>query len=263
MVLFTGCIDNNYDLSDIDTTSEFKVNDLVIPLNLEPVVLSDIIKVEEGDQLKEFTVNGQTFYAVEQSGEFNSDAIDVAGFNAEPDPMYDKTATFTPTRGGASKIARRHAEGTGLEIFYLLEPVEEALEYEAYDIDGSVKALTFIEFDALAFTIDLSTTSLSSDLTTTLQDVSLLIPAGLEVTKVVAGGMDYDSSSYDIETGVLTLGSVALVDNKTSIVVTASGINLAHYDDPFKYDPRFRLRKLYTHLPVLYRRLQAQDRRPG
>lgn len=38
-----GCTDSDYDLSDIDTTAQFNVNNLVIPVNLSDIVLSDII----------------------------------------------------------------------------------------------------------------------------------------------------------------------------------------------------------------------------
>ena len=76
-MLLTGCIDNGYDLTDIDTTSEIKVNDLTLPVNLAPVTLSDIIAVgeNEDDKVKEVTINGKTFYAVEETGSFSSDPL--------------------------------------------------------------------------------------------------------------------------------------------------------------------------------------------
>ena len=37
LLMLPGCIDDNYDLSDIDTTTELKVNDLVVPLNLKSI----------------------------------------------------------------------------------------------------------------------------------------------------------------------------------------------------------------------------------
>ena len=42
-LVFTGCIDNSYDLSDIDTTTQLRFNNLVLPIQMDPILLSDII----------------------------------------------------------------------------------------------------------------------------------------------------------------------------------------------------------------------------
>ena len=58
-VMLTGCIDDSYDLSDIDTTAELKVKDLVLPLNIDDIVLSDIFDLEDNSRIK--VVNGEYF----------------------------------------------------------------------------------------------------------------------------------------------------------------------------------------------------------
>ena len=77
-LVLSGCIDKDYDLANIDTTSEFQVNDLVLPIQIDPVKLGDIITVKPGDKIKEVTLNGKTFYALEASGEFESDSIRIS-----------------------------------------------------------------------------------------------------------------------------------------------------------------------------------------
>ncbi len=37
VVGLTGCVDDKYDLSDIDTTTRIQVNDLVLPVNIDAV----------------------------------------------------------------------------------------------------------------------------------------------------------------------------------------------------------------------------------
>lgn len=71
----SGCVDSDYDLSDIDTTAQFKVNDLTIPVNLNDILLSDIIKVNNnpGDIIQE--IDGE--YVVIRDGDFKSDPIKV------------------------------------------------------------------------------------------------------------------------------------------------------------------------------------------
>ena len=48
LLLFASCIDDKYDLGDIDTTVEVKVVDLVVPMNLDEITLSSLISLDEG-----------------------------------------------------------------------------------------------------------------------------------------------------------------------------------------------------------------------
>ena len=56
----TACIDDAYDLSDIDSTVGVKVNDLVVPLKLDAITLQNLFDIEENSQIKE--INGE--YAI-------------------------------------------------------------------------------------------------------------------------------------------------------------------------------------------------------
>lgn len=235
LILLPSCIDNNYDLSDIDTTSEFKVKDLVLPVNMDPVYLSDIIKVEEGDRIKEVTINGKTFYAVEQSGDFNSDGIDVDRFEADAEPMEDKVATFRPLISTLPLSSNRKANSSEVD-FYLVEPVVEDIEYKADDIDGSVKALTKIYCENLDFVIDVRTSSLDASIGSELRDLNLHLPNGLNVTAIVAGGISYPASLYNYNDGSITLEKVPMTNNATNIKITADAINLELNECTFRYD---------------------------
>ena len=233
-LLFTGCIDDKYDLSDIDTTSEFKVKDLVLPVNLEPIVLSDVIKIKEGDELKEVTINGNTFYAVEQTGDFHSDGIDVNTFYAEPEPMTDKTAIFKLAE--SRQINGKRNANTSKS--YLLEKeVNEALEYEAKDIDGAVRDLSSIYFKDMSLKMTVSTTNLSSGINSQMSNVKLTIPKGLTLKSIKAGNENYDTNTYNATTGELSLTkSFALSNNRVVIEIIATAVDLSSYDKPFKYN---------------------------
>lgn len=234
-MLLTSCIDDNYDLSDIDTTSEFKVDNLALPINLDPVVLSDIIKIKEGDELKEVTIGDNTFYAVQRSGEFNSDGIYVNKFEAGAEKMNDRTATFR-LRGSSSAPGKRNASSN--ELMYLISPVRENLEYDATDIDGSVRDLTVIYFDDTVLKLTISTNGLSSGIQSRLTDVQLTVPKGLSIKNVKAGGVNYGPNAYDPDSGTLTLAEgFDLTNNQASIEITADGVSLAGYDGTFTYNP--------------------------
>lgn len=41
-IALTACVDDKYDLSDIDTTVQVEVNDLTLPVNIDPFTMSSI-----------------------------------------------------------------------------------------------------------------------------------------------------------------------------------------------------------------------------
>ena len=79
--IFSSCVDDNYDLSDIDTTVRVNVNDLTVPVKLDEILLSSII--EEGDRIK--VVNGE--YAVTEDGEFESKEVEIPNRNSASAPQ--------------------------------------------------------------------------------------------------------------------------------------------------------------------------------
>ena len=248
-VLLTGCIDDKYDLSDIDTTSQFKITDLVLPLNLDPVLLSDIIKIEEGEKLTEVTINGNTFYAVEQSGSFYSEGIKINAFTAYPDPMEKEQAVFRPA--GTPRAAKKKVPGV-VSYFELESPVTEELKYNATGIDGSLRDLSKINFNEVLFTISISTKSVSSEVKTKLTDVKLHLPEGLGVTYVKAGEISFSPEVYNPADGTVEIDGFDIKDNAAVITIAATSIDFKDYKvNPFAYDAftntgAFHLNSMFT-----------------
>lgn len=56
----TSCVDDKYDLSDIESTARIEVKDLMVPINLDVISLENIIEIEEGKAVE--IVDGQ--YAI-------------------------------------------------------------------------------------------------------------------------------------------------------------------------------------------------------
>ena len=240
-LLLTGCIDDNYDLSDIDTTSKFKVDSLAIPVNLAPVVLDDIIKIKEGDNLKKDTLNGKVFYAVKQTGEFHSDGINVNKFSVEPDPLQSKTATFRPAENANNARGYRRANG---KSYVLKDAVNEEIHYTATDIDGAVRGLTEINFEPMLFEMTLVSSQVSKGIKTQMSDILLTLPKGLVIQGIKAGDKNgdksYAPSVYNPELGTLKIESFEFTD-EGKIQITATGLHLkAEYygEDIFNYDIR-------------------------
>lgn len=77
-----SCVNEDYDLSNLDTTIGVKVNDLTLALNLDAITLDKVMDLNEGDQLKEVIdpATGEKIYAVLEDGTFESDPITINGF---------------------------------------------------------------------------------------------------------------------------------------------------------------------------------------
>lgn len=77
-VLLSGCVDNNYDLDDIDTTTRIPVTDLTIPLNLKSILLDDVLDLSDNENISVSEANGKKIYAIEKSGTIEYDNISIA-----------------------------------------------------------------------------------------------------------------------------------------------------------------------------------------
>lgn len=216
MVSMTGCIDNDYDLSDIDTTSEFKVTDLIIPVNIESVTLDDIFDIKEGDQIKEVTLNNETFYAVRESGTFASDPVNIPSFSTDA-PHISPAALSFSLPSAANLPAKSSSAGT--VSLKLDNPVKKQVAYKAEAIDASILEITELFTDrfhiSLTFSADPEVSSIAS---LELSDLMLELPKGLNVESILPGGTYND--------GRLMIPSVELENGIATITLTASRINL-------------------------------------
>ena len=88
-----GCIDNDYDLKDIDTTAQLRVNDLTLPLNLDPITLDGVISLNENDCV---TTNEDGNYVIIKTGTFHSDDIEVKAITAKLKTEFDPVKMSIP-----------------------------------------------------------------------------------------------------------------------------------------------------------------------
>lgn len=88
--VLTGCVDENYNLEDIDTTMKFQVNNLTLPLNLAPVKLEDLVDLTSEEGID--TINGE--YVLLKEGQFTSDKMEIATIIAKPTGDNDAKNTM-------------------------------------------------------------------------------------------------------------------------------------------------------------------------
>lgn len=126
LLLLTSCIDDNYDLSDVDTTSRINVNDLVLPVNIDPIRLGDVIEIDDESRIQVVNLNDKEFYALVQNGSFVSDPIEIDGVKAVPDPL-------NPTRETLERLIADNSSfraPSGEFIF----PINEVGNYFSYNV---------------------------------------------------------------------------------------------------------------------------------
>lgn len=238
IVTLTGCIDDKYDLSDIDTTSEFKIKDLVIPMNMDALTLDDVITTDDEDQLKKVTINGKTIFAVEESGTFESDDINVNKFSAESKPMNPNHAIFDLSEGMSVKGRRA---GSTKRVYAIEDRVFEPLEYDAPDVDPSIRSLKYLYFTDrdekdLSLTITLDASTLGDKVGSYIENLVISLPDGLSVVNAIADGYTYSPSLYNQSSGELKVGRVNVVDGKAQVKILANGIDFSSYKNPIVYD---------------------------
>lgn len=219
-VALTGCVDNNYDLSDIDTTTEIKVKDLVIPINLDEVTLGDIIEIKEGSELCEVDINGEKFYAVDKSGDFKSKKIEIPGFSAPAPHVNGLELKFpVPSLPSFPQSARIPGIDEPIQIEYPAAgetPVQTNLNYTARNIDSSIISIDDIKLRPFYSRVTFSVGSLHNLASICLDDVQVALPKGINFETMVN-----DGSYVDPQTGVLHIPRLWIGEDGTGTSLLA------------------------------------------
>lgn len=200
-LLATSCIDDSYDLSNVDTTSRVDVVDLQIPVNFDEVTLSDVIKLDGEDDIKIITIDGENYYAVTRSGDFDSD------------PIYIKVPeATTPTLESKEVMLSKGSDG-----YFNIEELGNDFTFSCYDVDKSIVEIEQVKVKDLDFTIYFNTPG-------TYTNVELRLPLAMTGSATVG--------TYNPETGIWTIPSIT-VAGRTKAVYTATSIDFTKNDFSF------------------------------
>lgn len=210
-LLLTGCVDNDYDLSNVDKTTEIKIKDLVLPVNLDAVLLDDIIDLDDESKIKTVTINGKEIYAVSETGTFSSDPIDISGFTADS-PVVSPSTTVFRTAG-----TQQHA--TASTLYRLDSSTPQDINISATDIDESIYSITLIETAPMMVRISMEATGIGSSTTMKFSSLTMNFIKGLTFESLPA------NYSYDATSGELTVTDLDCPDHKCSIDLTVTAID--------------------------------------
>ena len=217
-LLLTGCVDNGYDLSNIDTTSELKVVDLQLPVNLDAITLDDIITIDEDSKIQIRDVDGKPAYVVTEQGDFNSDKITINEFSAEAPVVSPSRLVFSHPDVNASM---RKANGPSV-TYGLLSFDDRDININATNIDESIVGISNIFMDRKPLKLSLSLIC-EANLGTTVEmefhDLKFKLFKGLEFANLPQG------YSYDPSTGELKIARLECPGNNALIELNVSGID--------------------------------------
>ncbi len=224
----TACFDDNYDLSDIDTTTEIKVNNLVVPVNLDEITLSNVFDLDDESVVKE--IDGS--YAVLVDGDFKSDDININAVSlAKPvSPASTTTITLLSNTGG---ITLPPVSSTEMTLAYEITGFHSAFTYTSANVDKSIRSLSKIAVD-WTITVDLTVLNQGNVFNSVaFRNLSLKIPAGLHL------------SNYDNENGIVKLADINLSAGAMthSVELHVDAIDFSQLTDAefsFVTDPNFK-----------------------
>lgn len=219
--LTTGCVDSAYDLSDIDTTTEIRVNDLTVPINMDAITLSEVIDVKEGESLK--IVNGQ--YVVTVEGTFQSEPIDLNPIDISA-PVINPTITTLNMRNPQSAMTRSN----GNEIAYDIPNETTTFSYYYNDVDPSIKSIKSVKTKNYSLSINLDLSSLSGVVTdAVISQIRFRLPKGLTGTP--------SKGTYKSDTGILEINNLDITPAGYSITMPITAIEANQAGIVFNYKP--------------------------
>lgn len=229
VVSLFSCVNNDYDLSDIDSTVEVNVKDLTIPINLNGVTLDAMLDLDEGSQIQK--VNDE--YAIVESGTFHSEQINIPSFtitNLGIEPIEDKIEIEidVPTELlGGSGMKSRAAEDDLLLFSYKISNAytDIRLHEDAKGVSDFIVDIEEIGVSDAArkgqkaeMKVTLSFNGLENLATEVeIEDLKLQFLSGLKGT--------FSMGEYDKKTGVLNVGNRKTTGHKLELDIEVDKID--------------------------------------
>ncbi len=214
----SGCVDDNYDLSDIDTTVRVQVNDLEVPVNLDAITLSNIFDLDDESVVKE--IDGA--YSVLVDGDFSSEGVKVAKVDLGRPSISPVVVTI-----GSSSVGDLPSLPVGqVPVAFPLTDITTDFEFNTSSVDKSILAINNVKTDwviNIALSFD-DPSGVIEDMK--VSDLRLQLPHGLV------------TPDYANDNGVITIGDRTLVNGRLEESIRVSAIDFSSLDgNEFSFTP--------------------------
>ena len=252
VLLTASCTDDNYDLSEVDTTSQFMVKDLVVPLNMSPIKLDAIIAIDEDDDIKKdengnyyFEKVGQKKLKEDGSGYedycFKSEDVKVEKIMIKkPTPITQdvivdiKLSQEIQNEWGKDeykKMTIKDIRDKGLmttigltedmEIFSVNVNEYKDFEMKAQNIDKKITTLNRLGVDPLDLNIKVKLDGLQAVVSSvSLKGLTMDLPSGMTVSEIT----DRENNKYNPKDGKLSYGDTE-INGQKDIIVKVTGLD--------------------------------------
>lgn len=227
LMSLVSCIDDNYDLGDIDSTVEVKVVDLVVPLNLDEITLSSLITLNEGGEIRE--IGGE--YVFVKEGEFASDDVVISPISiAAPyiAPTYMEIGIPSEFQVGNDVLI-----GSGRTLSLDMVQVKTLFDAIAEGVTPEIKAIDRVGLD-FSVTMTFNLKGLAGVVKSyRYRDLKMQLPRGIKCS--------VDKGSFDASTGIYKLDEWTVTNSPLSIKFTFEELNIAESNAEFSAaNHRFR-----------------------
>lgn len=216
VVMLGACVDDNYSLDDIDTTTRITVDNLTLPVNIDAVTLSDVITYDDDSRIKPISLGGNEFYALTESGTFESEDIYIDRVTSNA-PHLEDSHSWLPLLA-EHPFGAKAALDVPMKYVYHIDNLGNDFSYDSDDIDHAVDALYSAEVQPLTFSIDLRALNIDDDADfMTFSDLKILMPKGLTATA--------SHGTYDPETGIWAIDNYDVNGTRAFASLTATAID--------------------------------------
>ncbi|MDE6085680.1 MAG: hypothetical protein K2G40_04685, partial [Muribaculaceae bacterium] len=198
----TGCVDDSYDLDNINTDIEVKIKDLTVPIKLDAITLSNVFDLEDDSVIKEGTDGN---YSVVLDGDFKSDPIRIAEVSIDPGAVESITTPIVKYDGTGVELPPVNIGETAMA--YEVTEANTTFSFTSSVIDKSIRSIDKIKGNwSITLTLDLSD---MNDLFNSLEfrDLILSLPAGFHTT------------SYPCTAGNVSVGNLSVSAGSSTVVV--------------------------------------------
>lgn len=217
IVSFEACVNDDYDLSDVDTTASFTVTDLVVPINLDEITLEAVLDLDDDSRIK--NIDGT--YAFVDDGTFESDPIHVEAFTASTQNIEAMRDEIDINYAELSSDEDVTLGDTETEFLSFEIPEDETtFEIQALSVDESIVSIEEVLFDGA----DLSLTFSFSDLSEVVSELEL---TNVQISCLSGLDLTLETGSYDASSGVVTIESARTSNHKLVIQASVEAMSLS------------------------------------
>ncbi len=229
-----SCVDNNMDLSNIDTTARFQTKQLVVPINIDDVTLEQVLDLDDGsDIVKTLNQDNKPIYAMRRTGNFTSEDVIVNDFSI-PIPAMDPAELTLELEDLRKIVDFVKIEGNPIAYYEINDYNSIEVPFKSPDIyiDKSIKQIDYIGVTT-RFAIKIKVDGLSREAlnNTKLTGLKIQFPKGMHISS--------DKGLFHSETGLLDLSNETIQLNnqgELDMSVNVDGITCDNEHVNVNYD---------------------------